>query len=245
MLVTNFGSLMAIPTDPPYCLMYPNTYSNKVVLENQNHFNTMGGPPRLCTGPCICHTLLQHADLTEAHRQKYNGSHLIVPRGAQYKTLLPKITMPHNHRAPLLDLHSWKPFPMVPVGDFSLKDKIFPCAPGGSLLFNGDELTKLDWEMCPVQPARRGSLLSPAGDLPRLHHQRCPQTHQTGSLHTAANAPLHLRSSMTSMRRIHTVCPSSARTSLAVTGAAKTKKVTSLCRSTPCLHPNGSLPLKE
>ena len=61
----------------------------------------------------------------------------------QYKTLLPKITMLCNHQGPLLDLHSGKPFPMVPVGDFNLKDKIFPGMPGDSLLFNGDELAKL------------------------------------------------------------------------------------------------------
>ena len=34
--------------------------------------------------------------------------------------------MLHNQWGPLLDLHSGKPFPMVPVGDFNLKDKIFP-----------------------------------------------------------------------------------------------------------------------
>ena len=143
MLVANFGDLMAVPTDPPCCLMYPNTYSDKVALKNQNHFNTTGGPPRLHTGSCICHALLQNVDLTKAHRQKYNVSHVIVPWGAQYKTLLPKITMPCNHQAPLLDLHSGKPFPMVAVGDFSLVDKIFPGTPGDSLLFNGDELAKL------------------------------------------------------------------------------------------------------
>ena len=115
MLVANFGGLMAVPTDPPYCLMYPNTYSDEVALKNQNHFNTVGGPPGLCTSSCICCTLLQHADLTEAHSRKYNGSHLIVPHGTQYKTLLPEITMPHNHQGLLLDLHR-KPFPMVPVG---------------------------------------------------------------------------------------------------------------------------------
>ena len=117
MLVANFGGLMVIPTDSPYCLMYPNTYSNEVAPENQNHFNTAGGPLGLHTSSCICCTLLQHADLTEAHRQKYNGSsHLIVPRGTQYKTLLPKITMPCNHWGPLLDLHSREPFPKGPCG---------------------------------------------------------------------------------------------------------------------------------
>ena len=143
MLVSNFGGLMAIPTDPPYCLMYPNTYSEEVALENQNHFNTVGGLPGLCISACICHALLQYVDLTKAHRQKYNGSHLIVPGGTQYKTLLPKITMLHSHWGPLLDLHSRKLFPMVPVGDFNLKDKIFPGMPEDSLLFNGDELMKL------------------------------------------------------------------------------------------------------
>ena len=143
MLVTNFGSLMVVPTDPPYCLVYPNTYSNEVALENQHHFHTAGGPPRLCIGSCICHALLKHVDLTKAHRQKYNRSHLIVPWGAQHKTLLAEITMPCNHCMLLLDLHNRKPFPMVPLGDFSLKDKIFPGAPGDSLLFNGDELAKL------------------------------------------------------------------------------------------------------
>ena len=68
MLVANFGGLMALPTDPPYCLIYPNTYSEEVALENQNHFNTTGGPPGLHTSSCICHTLLQHVDLTKAHR---------------------------------------------------------------------------------------------------------------------------------------------------------------------------------
>ena len=43
----------------------------------------------------------------------------------------------------LIDLHSRKPFPMVPVGDFQLVDKIFPGMPGDSLLFISDDLTKL------------------------------------------------------------------------------------------------------
>ena len=126
MFIGNFGSLMAVPTYPPYCLMYPNIYSNEVPPKDKNHFNVVGGPPRLCTCACICHALLQHADLSEAHRQKYHGSHLVIPQGTQYNHLLPEITMPYNHRVPLIDLHSREPFPMVPVGDFQLVDKIFP-----------------------------------------------------------------------------------------------------------------------
>ena len=91
MFIGNFGSLMAVPTDPPYCLVYPNIYSNKVPPEDKNHFNIKGGPPGLCSHTCICHTLLEHADLSEAHRQKYHGSCLAIPPGAQYNHLLPEI----------------------------------------------------------------------------------------------------------------------------------------------------------
>ena len=143
MLVTNFFGIMAIPTDPPYCLVYPVNYSDDVATKNQNHFNTTVSLPGLCTCSCICCALLQHADLMEAHRWKYNGSHLIVPCGAQYKTLFPEITMPHNHRGPLINHSSRKPYPMVPVGDFSPVDKIFPGSPVDSLLFNGKELARL------------------------------------------------------------------------------------------------------
>ena len=112
MLVTNFGSIIAIPMDPPCCLVYPMIYSDNVATKNQNHFNTMGSPPGLHTHTFICHALLQHADLTEAHKQKYNGSCLIVPRGTQYKTLFLEITMLHNHWGPLIDHSSRKPYPM-------------------------------------------------------------------------------------------------------------------------------------
>ena len=71
------------------------------------------------------------------------GSHLVISQGAQYSHLLPKITMPRNHQAPLIDLHSGEPFPLVLVGDFQLEDNIFPGMPGDSLLYNSDDLTKL------------------------------------------------------------------------------------------------------
>ena len=51
--------------------------------------------------------------------------------------------MPHNHQGLLIDHCSGKPYQMVPVGDFSLVDKIFPGSPVDSLLFNGKELTRL------------------------------------------------------------------------------------------------------
>ena len=89
--------LMAVPTDLPYCLVYPNTYLDTVPAEDQHHFNVQGGPPGLCLCTCICCTLLQHTVLSEAHQWQYHGSQLVIPRGAQYDTLLPMITMPCNH----------------------------------------------------------------------------------------------------------------------------------------------------
>ena len=103
MLVANFGGIMAVPTDPPYCLVHPMIYSDDIAIKNQNHFNTTASPPGLHTHGCLCHTLLQHADLMEACKWKYNGNHLIVPHGTQYKTLFPEITMPCNHQGPLID----------------------------------------------------------------------------------------------------------------------------------------------
>ena len=110
---------------------------------DRHHFNVQGGPLGLCTCACICHTLLQHANLSEAHRQKYHRSCLVIPRGVQYSCLLPKITMPHNHQALLVELRTGDPFPLVPVGDFQLEDTIFPGMQGDSLLYNSEYLTKL------------------------------------------------------------------------------------------------------
>ena len=134
---------MAVSTDPPYCLMYPNIYSTTVPHEDRHHFNIQGSPPRLCTHVCICHALLQHADLSEAYRWKYHGSCLVIPRGVQYSHLVPEITMPCNHQAPLVDLHRGEPFPLVSAGDFQLEDNIFPGMPGDSLLYSSDDLAEL------------------------------------------------------------------------------------------------------
>ena len=72
---------MAVTMDPPYCLIYPVVYNDDVATQNQNHFNTVASPSGLLTHTCMCCTLLQHADLTEAHKQKYGGSCLLVPCG--------------------------------------------------------------------------------------------------------------------------------------------------------------------
>ena len=143
MFVVNFGGVMALPTDLPYFFVYPNIYSSTVPEKNRHHFNIGGIPPGVHTHVCICCTLLQHADTSADHRQQHYGSCLVIPRGAQYDHLLPKIMMPHNHWALLVDLTMGEPFPLVPVGDFQLEDNIFPGTPGDSLLYTSEELTKL------------------------------------------------------------------------------------------------------
>ena len=62
--------------------------------------------------------------------------------------------MPCNHWGLLINHHTGKPFPMVTVGDFCQEDKIFLGTPGDSLLFNGNELARLQRESCVVATSK-------------------------------------------------------------------------------------------
>ena len=101
-------------------------------------------PQTLHLGKCMCHTLLQVADLSTERKWQYVGSHLIIPHGAQFTNRFPTIVEPHNHSLPLRNADG-VPYPMEVVGDFALEDKIFPGIPGDSLLFDGTELMRL-WQ---------------------------------------------------------------------------------------------------
>ena len=118
LLIANYGDIMAVPTDPLYCLVYPTMYNND--MEDQNHFNTAASPSGLHTHSCICHTLLQHVDMDPVCQKTYEGSHLIIPHGAQYRTLFPEIVIPHNHQGLLIDHNTEEPYPMAATGDFCL-----------------------------------------------------------------------------------------------------------------------------
>ena len=131
MFIANFGGLMAMPTDLPYCLVYHNIYSTTVSHKHRHHFNVQGSPPGLCTQACVCHALLQHANLSEAHRQKYHGSHLVIPWGVQYSCLLPKITMLHKHQVVLLQCGS-SPFKFK---SFSIKFRIWDNSSSSDVLY--------------------------------------------------------------------------------------------------------------
>ena len=143
MFVVNFLGIMALPMDPPYCLVYPNIYSSTISEKDRHHLNVGGSPPGVHTCMCICHALLHHANMSTDHRQQHHRSCLVITQGVQYDHLLPKIMMPCNHWMPLVDLSTGEPFPLVPVGDFQLEDNIFPGTPGDSLLYTSKELMKL------------------------------------------------------------------------------------------------------
>ena len=116
---------MAIPTDPPYCLVYPTCYVRDV---NPDHFDTHNNPAGMCLHHCVCHATLQFSNDEPKEHTNYAGGHLILPPRAQYNDqLFPAILEPRNHRGPLIDSMMGEPYPMEMVGDLgpqtqSLKD---------------------------------------------------------------------------------------------------------------------------
>ena len=91
----------------------------------------------------MCCALLQLIDKHPDHWRTYKGSCLIVPQGAQYRTLFPEIVTPCNHWGLLIDLNTGEPYPMAAAGDFCLMDPLFPGSQGDGLLFKEDDLNRL------------------------------------------------------------------------------------------------------
>ena len=140
-LIASYGGMMALPTEPPCCLMYPMVYDNNT--KDKTHFNTMDCPSGMHTKACVCHSLLHLMDMDPTNRQKFKGSRLLVPCGAQYKTLFPIIAELCNHHRPHVDPNTGEPYPMEAVGNFCLEDAFFPGCPGDSLVFRNSELAEL------------------------------------------------------------------------------------------------------
>ena len=86
---------------------------------------------------------LQHVDKDPDCQRTYEGSRLIIPHSAQYRTLFPEILMPCNHWGPLIDPNTGEPYPMATTRDFCLIDPLFLGSPGDSLLFKEDDLNRL------------------------------------------------------------------------------------------------------
>ena len=158
LFVNNYGGVMSVPTDPPYCLIYPMSYVKDM---EPDHFNTRNNPARTHLCHCICHATLQYMNDDPHYCRAHGGSCLILPRGAQYKErLFPKILKPWNHQVPLTDPITKEPFPMELMGDFRSTDPIFKGCYGDSFLSSDMDLGQLRWWEIHLPPYR-GEILTP------------------------------------------------------------------------------------
>ena len=71
LFVSNYGGAMPIPTDPPYCLIYPTSYVRDV---EPDHFDTHNNPAGTCLHCCKCHTTLQFTNDNPNQSWEYSGS---------------------------------------------------------------------------------------------------------------------------------------------------------------------------
>ena len=139
--VSNFGGAMSVPTDPPYCLIYPTSYMRDADPDHFDTHNNLAGM-RLCH--CICRATLQFNNDKTKECTNYTGSHLILPHRAQYNAwLFPTILEPWNHQGPLIDSTMKEPYPMELVGDFWVADLIFKGCYGDSPLYCNADLHQL------------------------------------------------------------------------------------------------------
>ena len=59
LFVDNLSGAMSIPTDPPYCLLYPTSYVKGVELD---HFDTCNSPAGMHLHRCVCSATLQFSN---------------------------------------------------------------------------------------------------------------------------------------------------------------------------------------
>ena len=143
---------MSIPTDPPYCLVYPTSY---VKCIEPDHFDTHNSPMGTCLHHCVCCTTLQFSNDDPKERTNYVRSHLILPHGVQYNDrLYPAILEPQ------IDAAMGEPCPMEVVGNFRAMDLIFKGCYGDSLLYSDADLCQLRWWKIHL-PAFQGEIPMP------------------------------------------------------------------------------------
>ena len=137
---------MSVPTDPPYCLVYPTSYVKDVELD---HFNTHNSPVGMCLHCCVCRATLQFSNDDPKEHTNYIGSHLILPSRAQYNNqLFLAILEPRNHCGLLIDPTTGEPYLMEVVGNFRAMDPIFKGFYGDSFLYSDADLGRLrQWKI--------------------------------------------------------------------------------------------------
>ena len=93
-------------------------------------------PPGLCCRECVCHKLIQWANLHKKWETIKGGSCFLLPCGAKYDdNLLSRLIRPQNHRSLLVDPITAQPYPMVEVGSFTMQDPLFPGTAGDSYVY--------------------------------------------------------------------------------------------------------------
>ena len=138
LFISNFGGALAIPTDPPYCLVYPTCYVRDA---DSDHFDTHNNLAETRLRHCVCHATLQFSNDDSKEHSNYAGSCLILPRRAQYNDwLFPSILEPQNHHGLLIDSAMGELYLMEMVGDFRAADPIFKGCYGDSLLYSNADL---------------------------------------------------------------------------------------------------------
>ena len=229
---------MSVPTDPPYCLVYPTTY---VKGTKPDHFDTRNSPAGTRLHHCVCHATLQFSNTDPKQRTKYAGSHLIVPHRAQYNDrLYPAILEPRNHHSPLIDPMTGEPCPMEVLGDFKATDPIFKGSYRDSFLYSEDDLARLrqqkvylpTFQEIPMPPApsyQQNSKPAAAKQSP----------HRVAALDTSVESPKTRRSSSKSGPLWGTGCSSNTSTPKCP-DTTSAKKPSRLQESTPD-HPAKSL----
>ena len=63
LFVDNLNSIMSIPMDPPYCLVYPTTYVKGI---EPDHFDTRNSPVGTRLHRCVCRATLQFSNRSQA-----------------------------------------------------------------------------------------------------------------------------------------------------------------------------------
>ena len=139
LFVEDYDSMMMPPTEPLYFLMYPIHFFNNTPADLRNQLHTDLFPPSLHCRECVCHWLIQWANLHKKWETIMGGSCFLLPRGAQYnENLLPQLIRPRNHRSLLVDPVMAQPYPLVEVGSFTMQDALFSGVAEDSYIYWGD-----------------------------------------------------------------------------------------------------------
>ena len=114
LFIEDYKSMMAPPTEPPYCLVYSIHFFNDMPADLKNQLHTDLFPLGLCCWECVCCWLIPFHEKWETIM---GGSHFLLPRRAQYdNNPLPWLIRLGNHRSLLVDPIMAQHYPLVEVG---------------------------------------------------------------------------------------------------------------------------------